>query len=243
MRAYVTGAAIDAMLTRGKEDVLYETTIDCILVAECGEELVRIQDVDPRISIDIKERRRMYDDETLYARASVAHALAAANRALSSDGLALKVFDAYRPLEYQQMRFEQQYKAVREQNPGWSEQQVRDETFIRVFPPSTNPQTPPAHSTGGAIDLTIVDNEGNELDMGSGYGEFESPYLAANAPGLDGKPHENRVLLITTMAKQGFMCFPGEWWHYSMGDREWSAYLGLPYAIYGRMNDPYKQKA
>jgi len=109
--------------------------------------------------------------------------------------------------------------------PYLNEEQLRKETFKRVFPPA---DTAP-HATGGAIDLAIAG-----LDMGTGYAEF-SELMYTNAKGLSMKQRQNRKLLIDAMEKSGFANYPGEWWHFSYGDREWVAYKGLRIpAIYGR---------
>jgi D-alanyl-D-alanine dipeptidase len=76
--------------------------------------------------------------------------------------------------------------------------------------------------------------------MGSRWADFESPFMSTNAVGLTSEQRGNRETLVTLMGKAGFMSYPGEWWHYSYGDREWAAYQGLKEAFYGRAEDPYK---
>ncbi|MFA7216639.1 MAG: M15 family metallopeptidase [Candidatus Paceibacterota bacterium] len=43
----------------------------------------------------------------------------------------------------------------------------------------------------------------------------------------------NRKVLLDVMKKNGFVNYPGEWWHYSFGDRMWAAYLRKKVCHYG----------
>ncbi len=142
------------------------------------------------------------------------------------------------PLHFSKSKNEM-YENIQKANPRWTDEQIRAEAFIYIFPPSWDLQTPPPHSTGAALDLTLADSYGKDLDMESDYGDFETPLVYTNAEGLTDLQRQNRILLITSMANQGFMSYPGEWWHFSLFDREWAAYLGLKVALYTRMNDPY----
>jgi len=234
---------LERILSRQKVDIIGEKTLNRIEIEECGEPLVKLVNYIPTALIAMTSKRKRYEDETLYARQSVAEQLSAVAGLVCP--YRLKIFDAFRPVEIQQRRFDEISAQVRAKNPGWSEEEVRAETFIFVFPPSWDKRTPPAHSTGGAIDLTLVDVYGTDLDMGTRYGEFDNPLMYTNASGQGLEQRANRELLLTSMAKNGLMNFPGEWWHYSFGDREWIAYLGklkLP-AIFGRADDPYKRSS
>lgn len=97
---------------------------------------------------------------------------------------------------------------------------------------------PPAHTTGGAIDLTLLDPEGRELPMGCGFDAFTDKTCAAyfEAPehvqgAEDEQVRENRRLLYYAMIDAGFTNLPSEWWHYDYGDRFWAYYMRKP-AIY-----------
>ncbi len=236
--------ALEKMLSRKKEDIIGEAQLNKIKVEECGEDLVRIVDYvgDYRTIIQMTEMRRRFPEETLYARRSVAEQLKSVADEICP--LKLKFFDAFRPIELQQKWFSDVYDKVRKINPSWSEEQVRAEAFIYVFPPSLDYQTPPPHSTGAALDLTLTDKKGNELDMGTKYAEFDNPLIYTNHSGVSENQRANRTLLIDSMVRNGFVNYPGEWWHFSFGDREWIAYLekmDLP-AIFGRVQDPYKER-
>lgn len=82
------------------------------------------------------------------------------------------------------------------------------------------------HSFGMALDATLVDASGRELDMGTGYDEMvelSHPRLEARhlADGrLTPAQHRHRELLRQAMAHGGFRGIDNEWWHFEMLDRE-----------------------
>ena len=107
-----------------------------------------------------------------------------------------------------------------------------------VSDPVPDTKVPPAHTTGGAIDLTLLDPEGRELPMGCGFDAFTDKTCAAyfEAPehvqGAENEQvRENRRLLYYAMIDAGFTNLPSEWWHYDYGDRFWAYYMRKP-AIY-----------
>ena len=219
-----------------KLDIIPEEQIDKVVIRECGERLLRIEI--PGAIISKTEKRRNFDgDNFLYARETV---VAMIEKAVSSlpASMRLKIFDACRPLEFQEMRFNEEYEKTKAANPGLSENSLRALVFVSIFPPNRDPERPPPHSTGGALDLTIVDSQGNEMDMGCKYGEFgERMYTNSNL--ITPEQRKNRLILLGAMINAGFANFPGEWWHFMYGEREWVAYVKMmtgskKTAIYGR---------
>jgi zinc D-Ala-D-Ala dipeptidase len=81
------------------------------------------------------------------------------------------------------------------------------------------------HSFGMAIDATLLDPQGRELDMGSGYDEMtelshprlEARHLATGE--LTPAQHRNRELLRGVLLRSGFQGIDNEWWHFDMLDR------------------------
>jgi D-alanyl-D-alanine dipeptidase len=81
------------------------------------------------------------------------------------------------------------------------------------------------HSFGMAVDATLVDAAGRELDMGSGFDEMtqlshprlEAAHLAAGR--LTPAQLRNRELLRHTLCESGFRGIDNEWWHFEMLDR------------------------
>lgn len=82
------------------------------------------------------------------------------------------------------------------------------------------------HSFGMALDVTLVDRRGRELDMGTGFDtmtelshpELEPVHLASGA--LSPQQVGNRELLRGILGRCGFQGIRNEWWHFEMLDRQ-----------------------
>jgi D-alanyl-D-alanine dipeptidase len=163
----------------------------------------------------------------------VAEALKKAQADLNKQGLTIKIFDAYRPIPVQQFMVDytlQQLAQTQELDLDTLTDTKREALLKQVYefwaPPSLNPATPPPHSTGGAIDVTLVDQVGNSVDMGSPIDEI-SPRSYPNyfAAQFDAQPqtfHHHRQRLWSVMTHAGFQQHPNEWWHFSWGDQMWA---------------------
>lgn len=141
---------------------------------------------------------KIYDCPRCLLRPEAAQALLKAHRTLQRQGLGLKMFDCYRPRPYQQRLWD------KVPNPDY------------VTPPEKGSM----HSRGAAVDLTIVDAQGNELDMGTPYDHFgrEAHYDYTRLPG---KVLANRRLLRRTMQAAGFQGIRTEWWHFSFSGKNY----------------------
>ena len=89
--------------------------------------------------------------------------------------------------------------------------------------PSFDPATPPPHSTGAAIDVTLTDENGRAVDMGSPIDElsdrsFPDHFAGSNDPEAQ-QCDRHRTLLLNAMRSAGFQRHPKEWWHFSCGDQ------------------------
>ncbi len=158
----------------------------------------------------------------------------------------IQIFDAYRPVEVQQFMVDYTFNLVVEKQGLIGEKlspQQQQEIWEQVYQiwaiPSDNPATPPPHSTGAAIDITLVDQTGNPLNMGGEIDELS----ARSHPNyyLDSKKeteriyHQRREFLNKIMTQAGFCRHPGEWWHFSLGDQMWAWQKGEAIARYGRI--------
>jgi len=169
-------------------------------------------------------------------------------------GWRLKLFDAYRPLPVQSFMVWREFNLQAERagrslapyrNPA--ELQAREPELYAALAatvfefwgiPSDDPRTPPPHSTGAAVDLTLQDAAGHELDMGCPIDEttaraYPDHYAGATSPEMCGF-HERRMLLHEVMAAAGFNRHGNEWWHFSLGDQMWAWARGERAAIFGR---------
>ncbi|MCY7327181.1 MAG: D-alanyl-D-alanine dipeptidase [Saprospiraceae bacterium] len=155
--------------------------------------------LDPSIRLDIRyattdnfTKAKIYDCPRCLLRPAAAAAIAKAHKMLQKKGLGLKMFDCYRPRPYQQRLWDKV--------------------------PNADYVTPPAkgsmHSRGAAVDLTIVDASGKELDMGTPY-DFFGVAAHTDHANLPAKVLANRRLLRETLEAVGFRGIRTEWWHFS----------------------------
>lgn len=153
----------------------------------------------PDIRLDIRyattdnfTKAKIYDCPRCLLRPEAAAAIVKAHRVLQQKNLGLKMFDCYRPRPYQQRLWD------KVPNPDY------------VTPPAKGSM----HSRGAAVDLTIVDAQGRELDMGTRY-DFFGPEAHYDYLNLPEKVLANRRLLRQTMEAAGFQGIRTEWWHFS----------------------------
>jgi D-alanyl-D-alanine dipeptidase len=88
----------------------------------------------------------------------------------------------------------------------------------------------PPHSTGGAVDVIIMDSSGEILDMGAGFNDL-TVATYTNYVGVSPVVAKNRKMLVLVMEKSGFVNYPTEWWHWSYGDQYWAAMTGAECSI------------
>ena len=228
---------LEKMLSRQRNEIIGENELNKIKVEDCGEELVIIKDYVEGAIISMTKMRKRFQDEQLYVRRTVAEQLAKVAEEVSPRKLIF--FDAFRPIELQQRWFDDVYNKIKRSKQDLNEEQVRAKAFVYVFPPSWNLQTPPPHSTGAAVDLTLSDLKGNELDMGTKYSDFDNPSIYTNEQCVNKEQRANRIALVGSMARNGFVNYPGEWWHFSFGDREWAFYYKKKATLYEQKSESF----
>ncbi len=129
-------------------------------------------------------------------RREAAAALARVQRDLRSQGLGIKVFDAYRPVRATLAMVD------------WTERVNRTDLLKDGYIASRS-----RHNLGLAIDCTLIElATGRELDMGTPFDTFSSAAHTANA---SGQVAVNRQKLKEAMEKEGFVNYDQEWWHFS----------------------------
>ncbi|MBO4749583.1 MAG: M15 family metallopeptidase [Lachnospiraceae bacterium] len=162
-------------------------------------------------------------------------------------GYRFRIWDAWRPFALQKELYEVYSKDIIRDFHLESVSEEERAAVIRGFvsDPIADREVPPAHTTGGAIDLTILDENGAELDMGTKFDAFtsrtitdffENDDIISNQDPQWNEAHvkeirENRRLLYFLMTDAGFTNLPSEWWHFDFGDRNWAYYRNQP-AIY-----------
>lgn len=159
----------------------------------------------------------------------------------------LAVFDGWRPVAVQAfmvdhaIHSECQVQGVDPHRDSLERQAVVTAVGRFWAPPSLDPATPPPHSTGAAVDLTLANAEGLLLPMGGeidAIGAISEPdhYRQRALEQPDGEAarwHRHRSRLREAMESAGFAQHPNEWWHFSWGDQLWAWRSGRGSARYG----------
>jgi zinc D-Ala-D-Ala dipeptidase len=149
----------------------------------------------------------------------------------------IQIFDAYRPIAVQQYMVSYTFAQLLQAKNLTADllsperhQALLQEVYEFWAEPSLDPKMPPPHSTGAALDVTLVDQIGMPVEMGSPIDEM-SPrsypdYYAMQGANHAKTFHRNRLLLYQAMASAGFEQHPQEWWHFSYGDQLWAWLVG-----------------
>ena len=164
--------------------------------------------------------------DTMLCRQSVAEKLKRVAKQLSEKGLGIYIFELYRTPEQQQTRLQETYNRYGNK--------FSDKDELEKYVRRCTAGVGGGHQTGGAVDLTLCDSDGIPFDMGSEY-PVKCPEMVTSyhlSPIVD----RRRRSLCNVMHKEGFVNYPGEWWHFSYGDQLWAAYSYKRYAIYGSLN-------
>ncbi|MEY4507056.1 MAG: hypothetical protein RL297_1634 [Pseudomonadota bacterium] len=112
-------------------------------------------------------------------------------------GYRLKIYDAFRPQEAQRMLWET----------------APDKAYV------ADPVLGSDHTRGIAIDLTLADANGHEVDMGTAFDDMTA--LSHHfCDQVSPEAQANRMLLLHVMQEAGFEHMANEWWHYSLPQRE-----------------------
>ncbi len=164
--------------------------------------LVEVRDLCPGLEVELKYAtednftgRRLYPVEVCLLRKETAKKLAAANAEFMADGYRLKIWDAYRPLSVQE--------ALWEEKP--------DPVYV------ADPETGSNHNRGAAVDVTLVDEEGRELEMPTGFDVFTAE-ASRSYPDIPREARDNMEYLTEVMINNGFTPIESEWWHFNDAD-------------------------
>lgn len=165
-----------------------------------------------------------------YLRETVAKKMMQAAQLLPQD-YRLQVLDAWRPYEVQLNLYNSYREQILRKAPqALSEDELKKMVCRFVSFPDKSKAISFVHSSGGAVDLTIIGQDGKPLDMGSDFDEFKENSHTAwyEKQSSDTQIRDNRRLLHNAMCSCGFTNYPEEWWHYDYGDSFWSSYTAEP---------------
>ncbi|MFH9355308.1 M15 family metallopeptidase [Kitasatospora sp. NPDC017646] len=207
--------------------LMSDPKVASIPVAECGERLV---DVRRSGSLLIDTRKQDPADVFAYLREGVLERLLKA-QALLPQGLRLLFVEGYRPPSLQRAYFEEYVSQLQAIHADWSTERIHSAASRYVSPPDIAP-----HSAGAAVDLTLADAEGRELDLGTRMNadpEESEGACYTHAANVSMEARANRKLLGSALTAAGLVNYPTEWWHWSFGDRYWALITGEAAALYG----------
>jgi D-alanyl-D-alanine dipeptidase len=139
--------------------------------------------------------RPIYRHARCYLHEAAAVALRRAVDLAAGQGYRLKIFDAFRPSEAQWIM--------------WNH--TPDPDFL------ADPRRGSPHSRGVAVDLTLADGTGRELDMGTGFDAF-TPLSHHGSLKVSAAAQAHRSLLLGIMSAAGWDFYGKEWWHYQLFD-------------------------
>ena len=136
---------------------------------------------------------KVYDCAECYLRFKTVKALLEANAKFIKKGYRIKIFDCYRPLDIQKKMWEI----------------VSNPKYV------ADPNKGSIHNRGGAVDMTLVDENGKELEMGTAF-DFFGTESSHDYDNISDDVKDNRKLLRKIMTRSGFVIFESEWWHYNL---------------------------
>lgn len=167
------------------------------------EDFVRIKDYVPNVLVDLRYAgkdnftgQEIYGFHEAYLRYGTVLKLSSVCEDLEKQGLYLKIWDSFRPVSAQFRLWEV----------------CPDPTFV------ANPNVGFSnHSRGNAVDVTMVDSSGREVQMPSSFDDFSS-LACRDYADCPPEAAENARFLETVMEKHGFSGYWGEWWHFADTD-------------------------
>lgn len=183
------------------------------------EGLVLVSDLDDTIVIDLKYATTdNFTGQVIYPVAVAAikketgERLVQANRIFQADGYTIKLWDAYRPYSAQRRLWE-----------------VFPDPRYVIKPEDQLPTSgfKARHNNGMAVDITLVDRYGNELEMPTAFDEF-SEKAAPGYPHVSEEARSNAAYLISVMESAGFKVASTEWWHFNDVTGTPTPYLDIP---------------
>ena len=188
------------------------------------------------VKLQYWDKKKNHAVSTCYVRRSVYQRLVQAQQYLP-EGYRLRVWDGWRPLALQEELYAEYSAFITERFELQNQSEQERDRIIRQFIsyPSRDRMAAPAHTTGGAVDVTLIDACGRELPMGTDFDNFtemaHTDYYETE--GADEVIRRNRRILYHCMTKAGFTNLPSEWWHYDYGDLFWAYYNNTGVAYQG----------
>lgn len=184
--------------------------------------LVKLQEYIPNLVIDLRYAsshnivgKPLYEPEyEALLRLETAQKLKRASDLFNEQGLRLKLWDGYRPASVQLQLWEN----------------AEDKTYF------AHPAKGSKHTRGCAVDVTLTDWEGNELDMPSDFDDMTEKATRSYRQATPAQK-QNAQLLERVMQEAGFRSIQLEWWHFE--DTDWELFDLIEDGDYVIVTEPY----
>ncbi|MCF7974510.1 MAG: D-alanyl-D-alanine dipeptidase [Phycisphaerae bacterium] len=242
----------EAFLEQGINVNAVRTVRSQLPIAECGEPLVPIAEIlmlaDPHPYVQAGAPYGALSPWQV--RASVANRLCQAQERLEQmqPGFRIFVFDAFRPLTVQAYMIQHECNRLARdlEQLAFDELGPEGQTEIRTrvmqfwAAPNHDPAAPPPHATGAAVDVTLMNDQGQPVAMGTEIDDLTDKAYPSYFKNRNVTFHTNRLILNGVMQQSGFHRNPVEWWHFSYGDQAWALVESIERpdecvaALYGR---------
>ena len=185
------------------KNLIFLLLITSFVFAQEDTLIVPLKSIDSTIVQDVKyatannfTKQVLYPSAKVFLRKVAAEHLAQANEFLKKNhNVRIKIFDGFRPLFVQKIMW----------------QILPDDRYV------ADPAKGSRHNRGAAVDVTLIDGDGKELDMGTPYDDFTERASFASKD-VSEKAYSNRKLLRETMTQFGFDPMETEWWHFDFKD-------------------------
>lgn len=196
-----------------QENIRLRTALEAVLAKS---DLVRVEDIDSAIVVDLRYAtknnfigRAVYPTHVALLRRNTALKLAAANAELMEQGYRIKLWDAYRPYHIQR----ELWQAAGDKRHFFAD-----------------PRYGSVHNRGAAVDVTLVDAQGREVEMPSDFDNFSGQGHRSSS--MTTVAQANLNLLTEAMLCHGFCSLDFEWWHFE--DSAWWRYpiIDIPLELY-----------
>lgn len=215
-----------------KKILMSHSILETIKVLPSQEPFVNLVNFDPSIVVDqtLSHRTKYFS----YVRLSVAKKLTLAKNYLPSN-LRFYIKEGYRPLHLQELAFERSLQRVKKSNRYLELKDIIEEASKYVAPPNVAP-----HPTGGAVDLSLINSTGTELDLGTPFDAIpeETNYATYfEAKNISEMARNNRQILAHALQSVGFVNYYTEWWHWSYGDKYWAIMTNTDYALFDSISE------
>jgi D-alanyl-D-alanine dipeptidase len=220
-------------MTVNEPVLIGDPAVTSVEVNDCGEALCDA--AEHGLLID----DRLADPDGFYRRLrrDVIRRLSRADELLPA-GWRFAVVEGYRPIATQRRYFEEYLATLTIEHSTMPADQLY-RLATRHIAPVLEAGHPP-HSTGGAVDITMYDSAGCEVEVGcevNATPEQSGGACYTAAPGLSPTHRHNRDVLTDALSQVGMINYAPEWWHWSYGDQLWALQTQAPSTRYSRTSE------